>query len=141
MHLGKTWLIKGYLHGQYKLKLVQNAKAFWLLKKKKEGLPGGSGVKSLPAHVRIPGDLDLISGLGGSLEEEMITNSSTLDWRTPCTEEPGGLQSTGLQRVEHDWETEHASIIGEKCKRKGFWEQKKESLREIWNGLIKTPLS
>ena len=34
MHLGKTWLIKGYLHGQYKLKLVQNAKAFWLLKKK-----------------------------------------------------------------------------------------------------------
>ena len=34
-----------------------------------------------------------------SLEEEMATRSSILAWRIPWTEEPGGLQSTGSQRV------------------------------------------
>ena len=36
------------------------------------------------------------------LEEEMATHSSILAWRIPWTEEPGGLQSMGLQRVRHD---------------------------------------
>ena len=36
------------------------------------------------------------------LEEGLATPSSTLAWRIPWTEEPGGLQSTGLQRVRHD---------------------------------------
>ena len=36
------------------------------------------------------------------LEEGLATHSSTLAWRIPWTEEPGGLQSIGLQRVEHD---------------------------------------
>ena len=36
------------------------------------------------------------------LEKGMATHSSILAWRIPWTEEPGGLQSTGLQRVEHD---------------------------------------
>ena len=35
------------------------------------------------------------------LEEEMATHSSVLDWRIPWTEEPGGLQLTGLQSVRH----------------------------------------
>ena len=39
------------------------------------------------------------------LEKEMVTHSSILAWRIPWTEEPGGLQSTGLQRVGHDWAT------------------------------------
>ena len=52
-----------------------------------------------PANV---GDLGLISGLGRSLEEEMATHSSILDWEIPWTEEPGGLQSLGLPRVGHD---------------------------------------
>ena len=39
------------------------------------------------------------------LEKEMATHSSILAWRMPWTEEPGGLQSTGLQRVRHDWAT------------------------------------
>ena len=43
------------------------------------------------------------------LEEEMATYSSILAWKVPCTEEPGELQSTGLQRAEHDLETEQAS--------------------------------
>ena len=37
------------------------------------------------------------------LEEGMATCSSILAWRIPWTEEPGGLQSMGLQRVRHDW--------------------------------------
>ena len=36
------------------------------------------------------------------LEKEMATNSSILAWRISWTEEPGGLQSMGLQRVRHD---------------------------------------
>ena len=36
------------------------------------------------------------------LEEKMATLSSILAWRIPWTEEPGGLQSMGWQRVEHD---------------------------------------
>ena len=39
------------------------------------------------------------------LEKEMATHSSILAWRTPWTEEPGRLQSTGSQRVGHDWAT------------------------------------
>jgi len=37
-----------------------------------------------------------------SLEKEMATHSSTLAWRIPWREEPGRLQSMGLQRVGHD---------------------------------------
>ena len=37
------------------------------------------------------------------LEKEMAIHSSTLAWRIPWTEEPSGLQSTGSQRVRHDW--------------------------------------
>ena len=37
-----------------------------------------------------------------SLEKEMATHSSILAWRIPWTEEPGGLQSMGSQRVGHD---------------------------------------
>ena len=53
-------------------------------------------VKSLPAvretQVRSLGQED-------PLEEEMAPHSSTLAWRIPWTEEPGRLQSMGLQRV------------------------------------------
>ena len=37
------------------------------------------------------------------LEKEMATHSSILAWRSPWTEDPGGLQSTGSQKVRHDW--------------------------------------
>ena len=44
-----------------------------------------------------------VRSLGGEhLEEEMATPSSILAWKIPWTEEPGGLQSMGLQRVRHD---------------------------------------
>ena len=40
-----------------------------------------------------------------SLEKGKGTHSSILAWRIPWTEEPGGLQSKGLQRVGHNWVT------------------------------------
>ena len=44
-------------------------------------------------------------GQDDPLEKEMATHSSTLAWKIPWTEEPGRLQSMGLQRVRHDWAT------------------------------------
>ena len=41
-------------------------------------------------------------GREGPLEEEMATHSSILAWEIPWTEEPGGLQSVGSQRIGHD---------------------------------------
>ena len=41
------------------------------------------------------------------LEEEVATHYSILAWRLPWTEKPRGLQSMGLQRVEHDLAPEH----------------------------------
>ena len=45
-----------------------------------------------------------VRSLGGedTLEKGMATHSSILAWEMPWTEEPGGLQSMGLQRVRHD---------------------------------------
>ena len=44
------------------------------------------------------------------LEVGMAPHSSPLAWRIPWTEEPGGLQSTGLQRLGHDWATKHTAL-------------------------------
>ena len=47
------------------------------------------------------------------LEEEMATHSSILAWEIPWTEEPGGLQPMGLQRVRHDWSSlAHRHLFG-----------------------------
>ena len=51
------------------------------------------------------GDLGSIPRLGRSPGEEMATHSSTLAWKIPWMEEPGGLQTMGLQRVRQDWAT------------------------------------
>ena len=42
-----------------------------------------------------------------TLEKEMATHSSILAWKILWTEEPGGLQSMGSQRVRHYWASEH----------------------------------
>ena len=59
-------------------------------------------VKNLPAvwETRVQS-----LGWEDPLEKEMATHSSTLAWKIPWTEEPGRLQTTGLQRVRHDWAT------------------------------------
>ena len=49
-----------------------------------------------------------VRSLGGedALEQEMATHSTILAWRIPWTGQPGGLQSTGPQRVSHDLATQ-----------------------------------
>ena len=59
------------------------------------GFPGGASGKD--AREKGLGSL----GGGDPLEEEMATHSSILAWKIPWTEEPGGIQSMGLQRVRH----------------------------------------
>ena len=59
-------------------------------------------VKNLPANARNISDAGLILDREDVLEEEMATHSSILAWRTPWTEESGGLRSIGLQRVRHE---------------------------------------
>ena len=60
-------------------------------------------VKNLPSNAGDIRDASSVTGSGRSLEEGMATHSSTLAWVIPWTEEPGGLQSIGLQRVGHDY--------------------------------------
>ena len=62
------------------------------------GFPGGSVVKnpSVKQETRV-----LSLGREDPLEEEMATHFSILTWRIPWTEEPGGPQSIGSQRVGH----------------------------------------
>ena len=57
-------------------------------------------VKNLPAV-----QVTQVQSLGQEdpLEKGMATHSSILAWRIPKTEEPGRLQSMGLQRVRHNW--------------------------------------
>ena len=43
------------------------------------------------------------------LGEEITTHFHIIAWKIPWTEEPHGLQSKGLQRVEHDWGTAHTA--------------------------------
>ena len=47
------------------------------------------------------------------LEEGLATHSSTLARRIPWTEESGGLQSRGSQRVRHDRVTDHSTCVKE----------------------------
>ena len=51
----------------------------------------------------------MIPELGRSLKEGMVTHCSILAWRIPWTDEPGGLQSMGLQRVGHDLAIKHST--------------------------------
>ena len=63
------------------------------------GFPSGSVIKNLPANV---GTWVRALGWEDLLEKEVATHSSILAWRIPWTEEHGGLQSMGSQRVRHD---------------------------------------
>ena len=59
------------------------------------GFPGGSVVKNLPAMQEM---LIWSPGWEDPLEKGMTTHSSIFAWEIPWTEEPGGLQSKGLQK-------------------------------------------
>ena len=64
------------------------------------GFPCGSVVQNMPTKQEI-----WVWSLGQEdpLEKEMAAHSSILVWRIPWTEEPGRLQSMGLQRVRHNF--------------------------------------
>ena len=62
----------------------------WLSTHSKIKAPGDAVVKNLPAN---------------AAEKEMATHSSTVVWKLPWTEEPGGLRSMGSLRIGHDWAT------------------------------------
>ena len=70
-------------------------------------------VKNSPAVQDIQETPVQTLGREDPLEEEVAVHSSILAWKTPWTEEPSGLQSTGSQRVRYDWVTKqaHASTI------------------------------
>ena len=66
------------------------------------GFPGGSTVKNPPAKQEMQETWVQSLGWEETLEEEVATHSSIPFWRISWTEEPGGLQSMGSQRVGHD---------------------------------------
>ena len=59
-------------------------------------------VKNLPANAGDGRDASSVPGLGRFLEEGMANHYSIYAWKIPLMEEPGGLQSTGSQRVGND---------------------------------------
>ena len=67
--------------------------------------PVGSVIKNPPINSGPIGDTDSIPRLGRSpgsgISPGMVTHSSILAWRIPQKEEPGRLQSMGLQRLGH----------------------------------------
>ena len=64
-----------------------------------QGFLGGSDIKDQPEMQ----ETQVLSlSWEEPLEKGMVTHSSILAWRIPWTEEPGGLQSMGSQRVGHD---------------------------------------
>ena len=89
------------------------------------GLPSSNSLFSqLPASINHKSDLffhefvfevwEDIQHYDSSLEKAMAPHSSTLAWKIPWVEEPGGLQSMGLLRVRQDWATSLSlACIGE----------------------------
>ena len=64
------------------------------------------------SHLQMQGTQEMqVRSLGreDALEKGMATHSSILTWRIPWTEEPGGLQSMGSQRVRHNWACTHTA--------------------------------
>ena len=69
--------------------------------------PSGLVVKNLRANAGTTEDVGSIPGSGRSPGEGNGNHSSIFAWKILGTEEPGGLQSMGSQRVGHDWAVTH----------------------------------
>ena len=61
-----------------------------------------SSTSATPLYIR---SAEFIHLIAANLEKAMAAHSSTLAWKIPWTEEPGGLQSMWSQRVRHHWAT------------------------------------
>ena len=77
--------------------MVWSTEWIWGEGSEEGGIPGGSGVKNLPAMQET-----WVRSLGGEnpLKEEMATHSSILAWRIPWTEEPGRLWFVRFQESD-----------------------------------------
>ena len=94
-------------------------KSCWLFCYSMDYGPPGSSVRGLPrwhsskaSCLPMQGAQEMwVWSLDGEdpLEEKMATHASILAWKIPWTEEPGGLQSMGCQRVRHDWHTSQSA--------------------------------
>ena len=62
-------------------------------------------VNTVAVNVGVHVSFSIMVSLGYTVEWELATHSSILAWRILWMEEPGGLQSMGLQGVGHDWAT------------------------------------
>ena len=84
--------------------LLLKIKCVWLIHVYIRGFPGGTRGKESSCQCRRHKETWVWSlGREDLLEKEVTTHSSIPAWRIPWTEEPGGLQFMGSQRVGHDW--------------------------------------
>ena len=86
-------------------------------------------VKNPPAKVETQ-----VQSLGPeyALEKEMATHSSILVWEIPWTEEPGGLQSMGSQRIGHDSQTTQCIDVHRNLSRLYyFWYTEKKTKKDM----------
>ena len=88
--------------------------------------PGGLDGKEFACNV---GHLGSIPGLG-SPEGENGNHSSILAWEIPWTEDAGGLQCVGSQRVGRDWTTKHCQLPDEAVN--GYSRQRLSSGASVW---------
>ena len=70
-----------------------------------KGFPGGTSGKESACQCGDARTLVWSLGWQDPMEKEMATHCSILSWKIPCTQEPGMLQSMGLQRVGRNWES------------------------------------
>ena len=85
--------------------LVPFSTQFWpiIIVKVLWSFPDGSEDKESACNAGDTGNMGSITESRRSPGEEMATHSSILVWEIPWIEEPGRLQSMGLQRVRQDW--------------------------------------
>ena len=84
------------IHGIFQTRVLEwDAIAF-----SAEYIMRSAGLEEAQAGIKIAGRN--INNLKYAAEKAMAPHSSTLAWKIPWTEEPGGLQSMGSRRVEHD---------------------------------------
>ena len=83
----------------------------WLFYDFRSGASQVALVKNPPANADTQETWVPSLGQEDPLEEEMATHSNILAWKIPWTEELGGLQSMGSQRVGHNWVTEHMTFV------------------------------
>ena len=93
------WIFKPTIE-TYQKRKWQSTPVFFLGESHGQGSLAGCGVSRVRHNLATKLPL-----LKFTLEKEMATHSSILAWRIPWSEDPGGLQSMGSQRVGHDWVT------------------------------------